>query len=372
MVTFITFSFVEKPMHFGVVTESSPLEHRVALAPYGVEELVANGHTVTVERGAGGKAQFSDEDYEKCGAKIAYSSDEAWIRPDVLLRFCPPTADEVGRMREGQVFATYVEMPFIPQSTIHRYNDAKITLLAFEEVIDDRGRWPLLAPLSIICGRMVPQIAARYLETFEGGRGKLIMGAPGVAPCNVSIIGAGMVGSTAAQMFQAQGARVTVLDHDHAQLERVERTRVGHLATLDASPGNVSRVCIGSDVLILAIHSHTGVCEKVIHEQHLKKMQPRSLIMDIAITQGGACETSRPTDVSNPTFVVENIVHYCVTRISATVSRTASRAVSSALVPYLLKFAEHTVEQAIAEHREFDSGLVCVNGKMRRKYDYIQ
>jgi alanine dehydrogenase len=371
MVTFYSFSYVEKAMHFGIVAESSPLELRVPLEPYGVQELVSAGHTVSVERGAGSPAQFSDEAYEKCGAKIAFSADEAWIRPDVLLRFHPPSAEEVVRMREGQVFATYVELPFIPHPTVQAYADAKISLLAFEEVIDDRGRWPLLAPLSIICGRMLPQIAARYLETFEGGRGKLIMGAPGVAPCNVTIIGAGLVGSTASQMFQALGARVTVLDHDHSQIERIERMRVGHLATLSASPGNIQRVCIGSDVLILAVHSQTGTCPKIIFREHLTKMQPRSLIMDIAITQGGACETSRPTDVINPTFVVDNIVHYCVTRIAATVSRTASRAVSSALVPYLIKFAEHTIEQAIAEHREFDTGLVCVNGKMRRKYDYI-
>jgi alanine dehydrogenase len=337
-----------------------------------VEELVAAGHAVTVERGAGQRARFSDEDYEKCGAKIAYSADEAWIRPEVILRFRPPSVEEIVRMREGQVFASYVELPFIPPSTLHAYSDAKISLLAFEDVVDDHGRWPLLAPLSIICGRMLPQIAARYLETFEGGRGKLIMGAPGVSPCNVSIIGGGMVGSTAAQMFQMMGARVTVLDHDHNQLERIERTRQGHLATLSASPGNISRVCIGSDVLVLAVHSATGVCPKIVHREHLARMQPRSLIMDVAITQGGACETSRPTDVLNPTFVVDNIVHYCVTRISATVARTASRAVASALVPYLLKFAEHTLEQAIAEHREFDTGLICVNGKIRRKYDYIQ
>jgi len=359
-------------MHFGVVAETSPLEHRVPLSPYGVEELTARGHTVTVERGAGVRAHFTDQDYQRCGAKIAFSTDEAWIRPDVLLRFRPPSVPETERMHEGQVFASYVELPFIPRQTLQAYSAAKISLLAFEEVMDDRGRWPLLAPLSIICGRLIPQIAARYLETYEGGRGKLIMGAPGVAPCNVAIVGAGLVGSTAAQMLQMLGARVTVLDHDHAHLERLERTRQGHLATLSAGPGNISRVCIGSDVLVLAIHSASGVCDKVIKAEHLRTMQARSLIIDVSITQGGAAETSRPTDVLNPTFIVDNIVHYCVTRIAALVSRTASRAVSSALAPYLLRFAEHTVEQAIAAHREFDTGLVCVNGKMRRKYDYIE
>jgi alanine dehydrogenase len=140
------------------------------------------------------------------------------------------------------------------------------------------------------------------------------------------------------------------------------------MATLSASPGNVSRVCTGSDVLILAIHSPTGMCDKILFRNDLKRMQPRSLIIDASITQGGAAETSRPTDVTNPTYIVDNIVHYCVT----TVCRTASRAVASALVPYLLKFADHSIEQAIAEHREFDTGLICVNGKMRRKYDYSE
>ena len=223
-------------MHFGIVADDHPHEHRVPLAPYGVEELVSHGHQVTIERGAGNRAQFSDEDYEKKGATIAFGREEAWLRPDMLLRVRPPDVEEVAMMRRGQVFGGYAEWPFIPAATREAYVTQGISVLAFEEVIDKNDRWPLLAPLSIICGRMLPQIAARYLETFEGGRGKLLMGAAGVAPCNVAIIGAGLLGTTAAKMFQALGARVTLLDADHAKLEFIEQNFDGHITTLSASP----------------------------------------------------------------------------------------------------------------------------------------
>jgi alanine dehydrogenase len=259
----------------------------------------------------------------------------------------------------------------IPRPVREAYTKQKLTILALEEMMDDSDRWPLLAPLSMIAGRMLPQIAARYLETFEGGRGKLLMGVPGVAPCNVAIIGAGMLGRTAAQMFQLQGARVTVLDRAIRRLERLSNMITGHISALSASPGNINRVVRGSDVLILAIHSESGVCEKLINREHLKTMDSRSLIIDASITQGGATETSRPTDVLNPTYIVDDIVHYCVPRITSMVARTASRAVVTALVPYLFLFAEQSPEEAIKKYREFDTGLVCVNGTMRRKYEYL-
>lgn len=355
-------------MHFGIIADNNAQEHRVALAPYGVEELVSNGHQVTIERGAGTRAQFTDEDYERSGATIAYSRDEAWIRPDMLLRIRPPSIDEIPFMREGQVFGGFIELPLLPHQLRAAYLQRKLTLLSFEEVVDEAGHWPLLAPLSIICGRMVPQIAARYLETFEGGRGKLLMGAPGVAPCNISIIGAGTMGNTCGRIFQALGARVTMLDNDPAQLIKAEQTKQGYLTTLDASRGNISRIVRGSDVIVLAIHSPSGICDKVISREHLLTMQPRSVIIDASITQGGAAETSRPTDVMSPTYMVDDIVHYCVPRITSLVARTASRALGSALTPYLLKFAAHTLDEAIEEHREFDTGLVCVNGSLRRHY----
>ncbi|MBN2081180.1 alanine dehydrogenase [bacterium] len=358
-------------MHFGIVADQNPLEHRVVLSPYGVEELVARGHQVTVEKGAGERARFSDADYQRCGATTAYSREEAWIRPDILLRLKPPVPEEVELMRDGQIFAGYIELPQITRQLREKYTKHNLTILALEEMLDERGRWPLLAPLSMICGRMLPQIAARYLETFEGGRGKLIMGVPGVAPCNISIIGAGLLGTTATQLFQAMGARVTILDRDHHQLERLASMSTGHLATLSASPGNINRVVRGSDVLILAIHSESGVCDKIIRREHLKTMDSRSLIIDASITQSGAAETSRPTDLRNPTYIVDDVVHYCVPNITATVARTASRAVASALVPYLLRFAEQPVDQALATYKEFDTGLICVEGSMRRKYEYL-
>ena len=355
-------------MHFGIVSNIKADEHRVILAPYEVEELVSRGHQVTIEKGVGERARFSDSDYEQGGATVAYSKEEAWMRPDVILRICPPTIEELDLMREGQIFAGYVEMPFLPQSTRKAYVEKKLTLLALEEMADDGGSWPILAPLSMICGRMLPQVAARYLETSEGGRGKLIMGVPGVAPCNVSIIGAGLLGTTATQIFQLMGARVTVLDQDHRKLEQISRNTVGFLTTLSANPGNINRICRGSDVLILAIHSETGICDKIIKREHLKTMSPRAVIIDASITQGGAAETSRPTTVSDPTFIVDDIIHYCVPSITSTVARTASRAVSTAVLPYMQLFAENSMEQAIASFREFDTGLICVEGSMRRNY----
>lgn len=358
-------------MHFGIVANRHADEHRVIIAPYEVEELVCHGHQVTVQQGVGERAMFSDQDFEQAGAQIAYSEEEAWLRPDILLRFRPPEIAELELMRTGQIFGGYIEMPFIPESTRKAYVQKGLSLLALEEMIDDVGRWPLLAPLSMICGRMLPQIAARCLETDEGGRGKLIMGVPGVSPCNISIVGAGLLGATAIQMFQVMGARVTVLDRDHRKLETLVHHTTGYLTTLSASPGNIKRVCRGSDVLILAIHSESGICERLITREHLQVMSPRAVIIDASITQGGAAETSRPTTVSDPTFIVDDIIHYCVPSITATVARTASRAVSTAVLPYLELFADSTMEQALASYREFDTGLICVEGSMRRKYEHF-
>jgi len=355
-------------MHFGIVADHHPLEYRVPVTPYGVEELVIHGHEVTIEQGIGVRAQFSDEDYVRRGARIAFSSEEAWLRPDIVLRFRPPSEKEAVHLRPGQIVAGFVELPFLTKAAQQAYARAGITLWALEEMVDERGRWPLLSPLSMICGRMLPQIAARFLETFQGGRGKLLMGAPGVAPCNVSIVGGGTLGTMAARMFQQIGARVTVVDSDHAALERIESEIDGTITTLSATPGNISRICIGSDVIVLAIHHESGVVPKVITRQHLKTMQPRTLIIDASITQGGACETSRPTDVLNPTYEVDNVVHYCVTRVTSNVSRTTSRAVNCALIPYLLKFARHSIDEAIGLYHEFDSGMAMVNGEFRRSF----
>lgn len=358
-------------MHFGIITDHNPNEHRVVLSPYAVEELIGAGHQVTIEKGAGERARFSDANYERYGATIAYSQEEAWMRPDMVLRFRPPKLEETELMREGQTFAGYVELPLITRATREAYSRKKLNMLALEEMVDDHERWPLLAPLSMIAGRMLPQIAARYLETFEGGRGKLLMGVPGVAPCEICVIGAGTLGTTATLMFQRMGARVTALDHSHHQLEKLERVSHGALATLSASPGHINRVVTFCDVLVLAIHSETGVCEKIITREHLKKMQSRALIIDASITQGGAAETSRPTEVLNPTYIVDDVIHHCVPNITATVSRTTSRAVASALVPYLLRFAEQPQQQAMSRYKEFETGLVCIEGVMRRKYEHL-
>lgn len=357
-------------MHIGIVADDSPQEHRVMMSPYGVEELLSHGHEVTIEKGVGQRAQFSDADYERAGATITYSKEEAWIRPDMLLRFRPPSAAEIELMRDSQIFGGYVELPQIPGPTRDAYAKRKVSLLAFEEMLDDNGHWPLLSPLSMICGRMLPQIAARYLETFEGGRGKLIMGVPGVAPCSIVIIGAGLLGTTATRMFQRIGARVTALDDNHHQLESLDRAAAGHVVTLSAMPGNIRRSVHYADVLILAIHSPSGVCEKIIKREHLSMMQSRSLIIDASITQGGAAETSRPTNLLDPTYIVDNIIHYCVPNITAAVARTASRAVVSAAMPYLLLLSSKGLSQAIEEHKEFATGFVCVDGVMRHKYDF--
>jgi alanine dehydrogenase len=358
-------------MHFGMVADHNPLEHRVPLSPYGVQELTAHGHKVTVERGAGALSRFTDEDYLANGAEIAYNPEEAWLRPDVLVRIKPPTEVEAKQLRPGQVFMAYVELPFLPAGTRQAYTDAAASLLAFEEMRDYLGRWPLLAPLSMICGRMIPQIAARYLETFEGGRGKLLYGATGVSPCNVAVIGAGTLGLTACQMFQALGTRVTILDTDMDALEHIERDFFGHgfVTTLYSDQGNIGRVLRGSDVVVTAIHASQGACPKLIKREHLATMAPRAVIIDASITQGGVAETSRPTTLTDPIFLVDDIVHYCVPNITAAVARTASRAVSAALAPYLLRFAELPLEEAIAAYREFDTGLIVINGKLRHKYE---
>jgi alanine dehydrogenase len=357
-------------MIFGIINDPNTLEHRVILAPYGVEELVAFGHEVIVESGAGTRAHFSDEDYRAGGARIVTDRKVAWQEPDVLLRFQQPSVAEFSQLRRGQLVCCYPEAQFLDEQHRNLYREYEISLLALEEMIDQYGGWPMLSPLSLICGRMLPQTAARFLESFEGGRGKLIMGVPGVAPCNVAIIGAGTLGATASHMFQLLGARVTVLDKDHRVLERLASETNCHIATLSASPGNISRVVRGTDVLILAIHSQSGKCPKIITREHLKDMDPRALIIDSSITQGGAAETSRPTTVDEPVYIEENVIHHCLPNITNTVARTTSRAVSSALVPFLETIGQIPLEEAMINYREFDTGLICIKGNFRRRFAY--
>lgn len=327
-------------MEFGVPKEVRDLEMRVGLTPAGVTALVSAGHSVYVERGAGAGAGFDDEAYLQSGAQLVYSAEELYGRSDAVIKVTRPTAQEHQFFRRRQMILAFFHLPVSSPDLPRVLIEKEITAIAYEMIQEDDGLMPVLLPMSEIAGQLAPIIAGQLLMTVSGGRGTLLSGIPGVPPAAVVILGAGVLGLNAARAFLGSGAQVTVLDHDMRPLRRVDELLEGRVTTMVASDYNIKRTTQFADVVVGAVLQPGRRAPILVSRRMLVAMRPGTVILDFSIDQGGCTETSRPTTLRAPTYIEENVIHYCVPNITASVARTTSHAITNAALPFLLKLEE--------------------------------
>ncbi|MFQ5594768.1 MAG: alanine dehydrogenase [Anaerolineae bacterium] len=351
-------------MNFGVPREVRPLEYRVGFTPASVHALVSDGHQVFVERGAGLSAGFRDRDYQSVGGNIVYSPAEAYGRADVVVKVTRPTEAEYERFRTGQVLMAFLHMAVASPDLLLAFRERQLTAVGYETIQADDGALPVLLPTSEVAGRMAPVIAGQLLESVDGGRGILLSGIPGVPPAAVVILGAGVLGTNAARSFLGLGAEVTVLDKDLRALQALDRVMEGHVGTMLANPYNVAKAVAFADVLVGAVAVAGERAPVLVSRSMVQSMQPRAVIIDFAIDNGGCIETSRPTNHINPSYIEEGVVHYCVPNVPARVARTASYALANATLPYLLDIGREGMKLALESHPDLRRGVNVYKGRL--------
>lgn len=349
-------------MYIGIPKESRPFEYRVGLSPAGAEILSQNGHQVFVEHEAGVMAGFSDEDYEKAGARLVYSTQEAFGRADLLLKVARPVQEELDWLRPDTILAGFLHLASSQQDKIDILLEKKITSIAYEQIQASDGSLPVLRPFSQIGGAMAAQIAARLLQNNWGGKGILMGGVPGVPPAEIVILGAGVVGTYATQMCLGMGAHVTVIDHNLAALQRIW-DRFPNIVTKMSTKRNIERSVMYADVVIGAVLAPGQRAPILVTREMVRSMKPRSVIMDISIDEGGCVETSRPTTHEYPIYVEEGILHYCVPNMPGAVARTATHAFVNSAMPYITEIAALGTE-AVLGNPSLEPAVNTHNGKL--------
>ncbi len=352
-------------MNLGVPRERRPFEFRVGLPPAGASMFDRRGHTVYVESGAGEGAGFSDQDYTRAGATVVYSPEEVYGRADLVLKFARPLAEELELMRQGLAVAGFLHLAAARRNKIDVLLSKGITALAYEQIEEADGSHPVLAPLSQIGGRMVVQTAALLLQNNHGGRGILLGGVAGVPPAEVVILGAGVVGATAAAGFAAAGAHVTVLDVSLPRLQALQSRMALPMLTLLSTPHNVERTTAYADIVVGAVLVPGERAPLVVTRQMVRNMRPRSLIIDMSIDQGGCVETARPTNYSSPTYFEEGVMHFCVPNMSGVLGRSASHALYAGAYAYLEAMARLGLTEAIESVPALHRGLNTFQGEVR-------
>jgi len=348
-------------MHIGIPREIKNHEYRVALTPEGARLLTETGHRVSVEAGAGDATGFTDDAYRAAGAAVVATAAEVYAA-DLVMKVKEPQPDEVKRLREGQLLFCYLHLAAAPE--LARELMARgVTAIAYETVSKAGGGLPLLQPMSDIAGRLAPQMGALGLHTSHGGSGKLISGMPGVPPARVLIIGAGVVGMSAARTAVGLGARVTLVDHQGDKLAHAEAQFGARVETRFSAPDTIADSLEYADIVIGAAQIPGRHAPRLITIASLKRMPPGSVLVDVAIDQGGIAETSRPTTHSHPFFVAEGIVHYCVTNMPGAVARTATKALTHATLPYVQALAEQGLA-ALAADPGLQAGLHVHAGRI--------
>jgi alanine dehydrogenase len=349
---------------FGLPREVRPREYRVGLTPAAVDALVKAEHQVFVEREAGSGAGFPDEAYRAVGGQIVYSAKEAYKRADVVVKVSRPTSDEYNHFRTGQTLLSFLQLAVASPDLRQAFEQWGLTTIAYEMIQDERGALPVLLPTSEVAGRMAPIVAGQLLESIGGGRGILLSGIPGVPAAAVVVLGAGILGMNAARAFYGIGANVTVLDKDLHTLQRIDECSGGRISTMIANPYNIAKAVAFADVLIGAAAVPGERAPLLVTREMVRSMRPRAVILDYAIDSGGCVETSHPTNLVNPSYIEEGIVHYCVPNVPALVARTASYALSNAVLPYLLLIGEKGVEGALQNSAELNRGVNTLNGHL--------
>jgi alanine dehydrogenase len=349
-------------MNIGVCKETNPFDRRVALTPPVVRQLTSRGHIVWVESGAGAGAMFSDDAYLRAGANIAYTAAEVLRRCSVTVRVTGPSAAELKNCPEGAAIMAFYHMAVAGSSVFPALLEHKITAIGCEILQRADGRFPVLAAVSEIAGQMTVSLATHLLRSSMGGRGILLGGSPGVPPARIAILGAGTVGSWAARAAVTAGARVTVLDIDTDKLRRVLE-HVPNAETALAEPESIAEAVADADVAIGAVYIAGSRTPHIVTKEMVEAMRPGSVVIDVAIDQGGCFETSRPTTLAQPTYLYKGIVHYCVPNLTADMGRSTSIAVAQALLPYLTRIADEGFASALRNCPELGRAVYTCDGK---------
>jgi alanine dehydrogenase len=353
-------------MLIGVPKEIKVHEYRVGMTPSSVREAVAHGHQLIVETQAGAGIGAADDDYRKAGADVVGSAAEVFKRADMVVKVKEPQAVERKQLREGQVLFTYLHLAPDPDQARDLIASGAICI-AYETVTSPSGGLPLLAPMSEVAGRLAVQAGARCLEKSAGGMGMLLGGVPGVAPGRIVILGAGVVGTNSAQMAVGTGAQVVVIDKSTDALRRIDAMFNGRVITVFSNQDNVEREVLRADLVISGVLIPGAEAPKLITKAMLPKMKSGSVIVDVAIDQGGSVETSRPTTHAEPTYVVDGVVHYMVANMPGAVPRTSTYALNNATLPFTLALADKGWRKALHDDPHLKAGLNIAAGKVTYK-----
>jgi alanine dehydrogenase len=350
-------------MIVGVPKEIKTDEYRVAMIPVGVEELTRCGHQVLIQAGAGQGSGIPDEQYAMHGAETVATAADVWKRADLIVKVKEPLPAEWPLLRPGQTVFTYFH--FAADEPLTRaVRESGITAIAYETIKDARGNLPLLTPMSEVAGRMSIQEGAKFLERPFEGRGILLGGVPGVLPANVVILGGGVVGANAAKVAAGLGANVTILDINLDRLRYLDDVMPRNVTTLFSDRHNIQDSLDRADLLIGAVLIPGARAPYLVRREDLKRMRPRAVIIDVAIDQGGCVETSKPTTHSQPTYMVDDVVHYCVTNMPGAVGRTSTYALCNVTLPYVLQLAKKGLERAVRDNPALAQGVNVRQGKV--------
>ena len=353
-------------MLIGVPKEIKNHEYRVGLTPAAAQEYIQNGHSVLIETLAGDSIGFSDNDYIAAGATIAASAADVFASADMIIKVKEPQPNECKMLREGQILYTYLHLAPDPQQT-ELLVACKATCIAYETVTDNNGALPLLAPMSEVAGRMAIQAGAHYLEKAQGGNGTLLGGVPGVAPGNVVIIGGGVVGTNAAKMALGLGADVTILDRSLPRLRELDDIFGGAVRTIYSTTEAIDSYSRTADLVVGAVLIPGAAAPKLLTTEHIKNMKKGSVLVDVAIDQGGCFATSKATTHQEPVYVIDDVVHYCVANMPGGVARTSTLALNNATLPFGLQIANKGYKQALLDNEHLLNGLNVHQGKVTYK-----
>ena len=353
-------------MKIGVPKEIKPQENRIGLTPSSVKILTSNGHEVLVENNGGFEAGFYNEQYLGAGAKIIDKAEDIFYDSEIIVKVKEPLANEVKMIRENQIVFTYLHLAAAKELT-QGLIDSKSICIAYETVTDDNGRLPLLAPMSAVAGRMSIQAGAHSLEKNQKGRGLLLGGAPGVEPANVVILGGGVVGENAALIATGMQAKVHIVDKSKERLEQLKGIFGDKIIPLLSDKTDLKKLISNCDLLIGGVLIPGAEAPKLITKDMLKFMKRGSVIVDVAIDQGGCVETSKPTTHADPTYIIDNVVHYCVANMPGGVPRTSTLALNKATIPFLSKLADNGYQKTLKEDKNFLAGLNLHKGTVTCK-----
>jgi alanine dehydrogenase len=348
-------------MQIGVPREVKDHEFRVSVTPAGVQEYRARGHLVLVQRSAGEGSGFADQQYAAAGAELVDSAAEVFDRAEMIVKVKEPVSAEYDLLRPEQLLFTYLHLAANAPLT-HALIRNHIQAIAYETVQLDNGALPLLTPMSEVAGRMAVQVGAHYLEKAHGGSGTLLAGIPGVPGAEVVVIGGGVVGTNAAQIALGMGANVVIVDRSLERLRQLDTMLHGRVNTLASNAENVAAAVQRADLVVGAVLLPGAKAPKIVSEEMVAAMKPGSVIVDVAIDQGGCIATARPTTHSDPTYVTDGVVHYCVTNMPGAVPRTSTIGLSNATLPYGLVLADHGLYGAVSSDPELASGVNVING----------